>query len=181
MSGPRVLVAGIGNIFLGDDGFGVAVAQRLVAGPQPPGVTVTDYGIRGFDLAFAMLDEPGATILVDALPRGGRPGTVYVLEPDLTGTCDPSAAADHAQGSFEGHAMTPDSVFALVTALGGRPGKVLVVGCEPQTFGPENEGFVGLSEPVHAAVEEAVATVERLVAQLLSGAPAAAAAAEAPR
>ena len=83
MSSPGVLVAGIGNIFLGDDGFGVEVVQRLAARPQPDGVRVTDFGIRGFDLAFALLDEPEATILIDAMPRGQAPGTVYVLEPDL--------------------------------------------------------------------------------------------------
>jgi len=160
-----VLVAGIGNIFLGDDGFGVEVVRQLAARPQPDRVRVVDFGIRGFDLAFALLDEPAATILVDAMPRGQPAGTVYVLEPDLDG--DGSAAApDHAEGSFEGHAMTPDSVFSLARALGGTPRNVTVVGCEPLTFGPENEGQVGLSEPVANAVPEAVAVVEQLLARL---------------
>ncbi len=107
MSVPGVLVAGIGNIFLGDDGFGVEVAQQLAARPQPDGVRVTDFGIRGFDLAFALLDEPEATILIDAMPRGEAPGTVYVLEPDLDAETGESVV-DHAEGSFQGHAMTPE-------------------------------------------------------------------------
>jgi hydrogenase maturation protease len=162
---PSILVAGIGNIFLGDDGFGVEVAQQLAARPQPDGVVVADFGIRGFDLAFALLDEPAATILIDAMPRGDTPGTVYILEPDLdagTGASTP----DHADGSFQGHAMTPDSVFALVRTLGGCPRNVTVVGCEPLTLGPENEGQMGLSEPVAQSVHEAVAVVEQLIARL---------------
>jgi hydrogenase maturation protease len=161
-----ILVAGIGNIFLGDDGFGVEVARQLAARQHAESVRVADYGIRGFDLAFALLDEPAATILVDAMPRGERPGTVYVLEPDLDSDATASAP-DHAEGSFQGHAMTPDSVFALVRALGGRPSNVTVIGCEPLTFGPENEGCMGLSEPVANAVPEAVAIVEHLLSQLV--------------
>jgi hydrogenase maturation protease len=83
VSDPTILVAGIGNIFLGDDGFGVEVVRRLAARPHADNVRVADYGIRGFDLAFALLDDPAATILIDAMPRGGAPGTVYVLDPDL--------------------------------------------------------------------------------------------------
>lgn len=166
MTETTILVAGIGNIFLGDDGFGVEVARQLAAREHADTVRVADYGIRGFDLAFALLDEPAATILVDAMPRGERPGTVYVLEPDLDGDATASAP-DHAEGSFQGHAMTPDSVFALVRALGGRPSNVTVIGCEPLTFGPENEGCMGLSEPVANAVTEAVAIVEHLLSKLV--------------
>ena len=168
MSDPTILVAGIGNIFLGDDGFGVEVAQRLAAQPLPDGVRVVDFGIRGFDLAYALLDEPEATILIDAMPRGAAPGTIFVLEPDLEAAPGSAAEPDHAQGSFQGHAMTPESVFALVRTLGGTPRNVLVVGCEPETFGPEDEGQMGLSATVSAAVPEAVATVERLLAQVRS-------------
>jgi hydrogenase maturation protease len=168
VNAPRVLVAGIGNIFLGDDGFGVEVVRHMSARPQPQGVQVTDYGIRGFDLAFALMDCPGATILVDAMPRGEAPGTVYVVQPELDDIDDPSAAPDHGQGSFQGHAMTPAAVFTLVRTLSGQPRNVLVVGCEPESFGPENEGRMGLSDTVAAAVPEAVATVERLVGELLS-------------
>jgi hydrogenase maturation protease len=169
MSERTILVAGIGNIFLGDDGFGVEVAQRLATRPQPDGVRITDFGIRGFDLAFAILDDPDATILIDAMPRGGAPGTVYVIEPDLEAGGS-GGSPDHAGGSFQGHAMTPDSVFALVRTLGGTPRNVTVVGCEPLTLGPENEGQMGLSDPVSSAVPEAVGVVEQLLARLvLSG------------
>jgi hydrogenase maturation protease len=169
MSERTILVAGIGNIFLGDDGFGVEVVQRLAARPQPDGVRITDFGIRGFDLAFAILDDPDATILVDVTPRGEAPGTVYVIEPDLEAGGS-GAGPDHADGSFQGHAMTPDSVFALVRTLGGTPRNVTVVGCEPLTLGPENEGQMGLSDPVANAVPEAVAVVEQLLERLvLSG------------
>jgi hydrogenase maturation protease len=165
VSEGTILVAGIGNIFLGDDGFGVEVARRLASRNHPEGVRVADFGIRGFDLAFALLDDPAATILVDAMPRGERPGTVYVLEPDLEG--EARSQLDHADGSFQGHAMTPDSVFAMVRMLGGKPRNVTVVGCEPLTLGPENEGCMGLSEPVENAVPEAVAIVEQLLARLV--------------
>jgi hydrogenase maturation protease len=166
MSEATVLVAGIGNIFLGDDGFGVEVARQLASRHHAESVRVVDYGIRGFDLAFAILDDPAATILVDAMPRGGAPGTIYVLEPDLDGDAG-GAQLDHAEGSFQGHAMTPDSVFALVRTLGGNPRNVTIVGCEPLTFGPENEGCMGLSDPVANAVPEAVAVVERLLERLV--------------
>jgi hydrogenase maturation protease len=166
MTEATILVAGIGNIFLGDDGFGVEVARQLASRQHDESVRIADYGIRGFDLAFALLDEPAATILVDAMPRGEPPGTVYVLEPDLEGEAT-AASPDHAEGSFQGHAMTPDSVFALVRALGGRPANVTVVGCEPLTFGPENEGCMGLSQPVANAVPEAVAIVEQLLSRLV--------------
>jgi hydrogenase maturation protease len=166
VSDATVLVAGIGNIFLGDDGFGVEVVRQLAARPHAQHVTVADYGIRGFDLAFALLDDPAATILIDAMPRGGVPGTVYVLDPDLE-TDTTTSQPDHAEGSFQGHAMTPDSVFALVRTLGGAPRNVTIVGCEPLTFGPENEGSMELSEPVAHAVAEAVTVVERLLSQLV--------------
>ena len=166
MTEGTILVAGIGNIFLGDDGFGVEVARQLASHQHVGSVRVADYGIRGFDLAFALLDEPAATILIDAMPRGGEPGTVYVLEPELDAD-GAEASPDHAEGSFQGHAMTPASVFALVRALGGRPSNVTVVGCEPLTFGPENEGCMGLSEPVAGAVAEAVAVVEQLLTRLV--------------
>jgi hydrogenase maturation protease len=165
VSERTILVAGIGNIFLGDDGFGVEVARQLASRRQAEEVRIADYGIRGFDLAFALLDDPAATILVDAMPRGGEPGTVYILEADLDG--DATSTPDHADGSFQGHAMTPGSVFALVRTLGGQPRNVTVVGCEPLTFGPENEGCMGLSEPVANAVPEAVAIVEQLLSRLV--------------
>ena len=101
MTEGTILVAGIGNIFLGDDGFGVEVARQLASHQHVGSVRVADYGIRGFDLAFALLDEPAATILIDAMPRGGEPGTVYVLEPELDAD-GAEASPDHAEGSFQG-------------------------------------------------------------------------------
>ena len=156
---PRILIAGIGNIFLADDAFGVEVAQRLAQRDLPDGVQVVDYGIRGFDLAYAMMDAPDVTILVDAAPRGEQPGTLYLIEPDL---------AEIALGgaSIETHSMNPVRVLQLVQALGGQPGRVLVVGCEPQSLESE-DGLIGLTAPVAAAADEAVRMVEELVERLL--------------
>lgn len=158
MTYPRILVAGIGNIFLGDDGFGVEVTQRLAKHSFPSNVRVTDFGIRGFDLAYAMLEDYDATILVDAAPRGGRPGTLYVIEPDLT------ALDNLEQVELLTHNTNPLQVFALVKQFGGHPRGVRVVGCEPETFGPV-EGKMGLSEAVAASVDPAVELVESLVHQ----------------
>lgn len=154
---PSILVAGVGNIFLGDDAFGVEVVRRLSARPIPEGVRVADFGIRGFDLAYAFMDGYETVIMVDAMPRGGFPGTVYVVEPDL------EELESQAAGEMDTHAMTPAAVFRLVQALGGNFPKVIVVGCEPQWLGSEDEGAMGLSAPVQAAVEEATVCVEKLL------------------
>jgi len=150
MSG-RVLVAGIGNIFLGDDGFGVEVAQRLAGEAFPAGVRVVDFGIRGLHLAHELLNDYDTAILVDAAPRGGTPGTLYVIEPDPAPTPD---------APFDAHALNPEAVLAAVKALGGEVGRVLVVGCEPATV----EEGIGLSAPVARAVDEALRVVRDLVA-----------------
>ncbi len=157
---PRVLVAGIGNVFLGDDGFGVEVVRRLAERVPPAGVDVVDYGIRGMELAYA-LSEYDAAILVDAAPRGHPPGTVIVLEPDLP----------REPMGIETHAMDPVRVLALARTLGGVPARTLVVTCEPEVVmsgDPDEDVCVGLSDPVRAAVEEALAVVESLVADLVS-------------
>lgn len=158
---PRILVAGIGNIFFGDDGFGVAVARRLAerAG-MPPGVTVRDFGIRGLDLAYAMQGDYDAVILVDAVPRGGTPGTLYVIEPDL----DPDETVIP-----DGHGMDPVRVLRLAQSLGRVPPRALVVGCEPQVLAPdesEDASLLQLSSAVRAAVDEAMRLVDSLVADL---------------
>ncbi|MGH7749555.1 MAG: hydrogenase maturation protease, partial [Candidatus Dormibacteria bacterium] len=131
MADARILVAGIGNVFLGDDGFGVEVAQLLLRRRSlPPGVKVVDYGIRGYDVAYDILNEYEATVLIDATPRGDAPGTVYVIEPNLeTDVPEPSDMPDHGQGAVQGQAMTPAAVFARVRTLGGNPRRVLLVGC----------------------------------------------------
>jgi hydrogenase maturation protease len=164
MSGPRVLVAGVGNIFLGDDAFGVEVAQRLARRPLPEGVRVVDFGIRGLDLTYALLDGYEAVVLVDAAPRGGRPGTLYVLEPEVAASSDPADAGLLAQT----HDLDPARVLRVAAALGGRVGRLLVVGCEPAP--PDEEEMVPeMSAPVRAAVDEAVPFIESLVGRLLRG------------
>jgi hydrogenase maturation protease len=146
----RVLVAGIGNVFLGDDGFGVEVVRRLAAEQLPDGIDVVDYGIRGVHLAYDLLDGRYATlVLVDALPLDEPPGTLAVLEV-------PPGASGAA--TVDGHAMNPAVVLAALRGLGGEPPRVLVVGCRPAVL---DEGMQ-LSAPVAAAVEEAAHLVARV-------------------
>jgi hydrogenase maturation protease len=157
----RMLVAGLGNVFLGDDGFGVEVVRRLSAETQPDGVRVADFGIRGLHLAYELLDGYDTAVLVDATPRGGTPGELHLIE---VGTDDlPQAATSDelvAQGAvLDAHAMTPDAVLALLVTLGGTPGRVLVLGCEPAAVREE----MGLSVPVAAAVEPALAELRSLI------------------
>lgn len=160
----KILIAGIGNIFLADDAFGVEVVTRLGAHSFPSGVRVADFGIRGFDLAYALMEGYETTILVDAFPGEGQPGTLFVLEPDLanlnTGSPQP--------GFVEPHAMNPVNVLRMAANLGAQMKRILLVGCVPATLGPE-EGQMGLSEPVTAAVEEAVKLVNALVTRILAG------------
>ena len=160
---PRILVAGIGNIFLGDDAFGVEVARRLSTRQLPETVRVTDFGIRGYDLAYALLDGYDTTILVDACPRGDAPGTLYVIEPDLTNLGGP----DEQQAAVEAHSMNPLNVLRLASSMGPLK-RVLLLGCEPATLGPE-EGQMGLSAPIEAVVDEAVKLVESLLEKILHG------------
>ena len=155
----KILVAGIGNIFHGDDAFGVEVAQLLLQRTLPPDVRVTDFGIRGIDLAYALLDGADVTILVDATPQGGPPGSLYTIE------IDPNSASDGHGADLSPHGMTPLRVLQMAQALGGCKGRVLLVGCEPESLGPE-EGRMGLSDTVAAAVEPAVRVVEDLILTL---------------
>ena len=161
VAGPRVLVAGIGNVFLGDDGFGVELARRLADRPLPAGAEVVDFGIRGMDLAYALLDGYDAAVLLDATPRGEPPGTLYVIEPDVQ-------AIDVAP---EAHGMDPATVLALVRTLGGTPPRMVVIGCEPQTrmTVADEEIVAQLSQPVQAALDEAVALVESVLDELIDG------------
>lgn len=148
----RTLVAGIGNVFLGDDGFGVEVAQRLCREALPDGVRILDAGIRARHLAFEILDGGyDVAVLVDAVRRGGTPGTVYLIEPDARGAVAPL--------TLDGHAMDSGVMLSLVTTLDTRSTRMLVVGCEPASI----EEGIGLTPPVAAAVDEAVALVRRLV------------------
>jgi hydrogenase maturation protease len=166
VAATRVLVAGIGNAFLGDDGFGVALAGRLARRVLPAGVEVVDYGIRGMDLACAMQDEGlDAVVMLDAAPRGEAPGTLTVIEPDLGGV------SPHV----DAHGMDPVSVLALARELGGaaRLPRTLVVCCEPRTqmTGEEDEIVITLSEPVQAALTPAVTLVEELLEDLVGDVP----------
>jgi hydrogenase maturation protease len=161
----RILVAGIGNIFHGDDAFGVMVAQRMAQGPLPGQVTVTDFGIRGVDLAYALLDGYELAILIDTTRRDGAPGTLYVLEPDT----------DHWNGkkpAVEGHGMVPDQALQFARSLGGQMPSLRLIACEPATFEFSEEGTIDLSEPVQAAIEPAIELVLSLIAEVLDHAEA---------
>jgi hydrogenase maturation protease len=159
----QILVAGIGNIFKGDDGFGVEVARRLAQSPLPAGVRVVDFGIRGIDLTYALLDGYDAAILVDTAKRGAAPGTVSIIAPER-----PSAGAVSPGDLFlEPHDLDPAKVLRMVEALGGGCQRILLVACEPGTFGDEETGAMGLSPCVATAVDEAIKAVERLVKDLL--------------
>ena len=158
--GKRVLIAGIGNVFLGDDGFGVEVVKRLAGRELPEGVEVKDFGIRGMDLAYALQDGYELVVFVDATPRGGEPGTVYLIEPEVE---------DDGEVTLDTHGMDPVKVIKLSRALGARPTRTLVVGCEPRVvLGGEDydEMLMELSEPVRVAVDEAVKLVESLVEEI---------------
>jgi hydrogenase maturation protease len=159
-----ILVAGVGNIFLGDDAFGVEVVRSLTARPLPENVSVKDFGIRGFDLAYKLLDPWDTVILVDALPRGKTPGTLYALKPNLATLADPASPAM----TLNPHGMDPLRVLNLAASMGTIPGQVYVVGCEPNDFGDELEGRMGLSPPVQAVVEEACNMVEELIGRIIA-------------
>jgi hydrogenase maturation protease len=154
----RVLVAGLGNIFLSDDGFGVEAVGRLARRELPAGVEVVDIGVRGVHLAYQLLDGYDTVVLLDATVQGGEPGTVYLIEHAETAV--PEAVV------IDGHRMTPDAVLALLGTLsagtdGKPPSRVVVVGCEPASL----EEGIGLSAPVATALHEAVAVVLRVLAE----------------
>lgn len=157
----RVLVAGLGNIFLGDDAFGVKLAHRLSerSAELPAGVEVKDFGIRGMSLVYALGEGYDAAILLDATPRGSPPGTIYVVEPDIEGE----------EVALDTHGMDPARALRLARELGELPERTLVVGCEPATrmTGAEDEIVDELSEPVSQALAPAEREVESLLAELI--------------
>ncbi len=158
----RVLVAGLGNIFLGDDGFGAEVARRLADMDLPDWVQVADYGTSGMHLMYDLADGFETAILIDAAPRGGEPGTVYLLELDPAagpGAPDGGAPEPAISPFFDAHGMQPDVVLGMLSVLGGHARRILVVGCEPAS----TDYGIGLSEPVAAAVGPAVTMVTDLV------------------
>ncbi len=160
----KLLLGGIGNIFLGDDAFGVEVVRRLAAFDFPATVRLVDFGIRGIDLTYALLEDYEHAILIDAAPRGGSPGALYVIEPTVDKLDDPGAPPP----SLEMHNLDPLRVMRLVKYLGGPLRGLTVVGCEPAHDSDEMES--GLSPQVAAAIEPAVALVQRLVAERLASA-----------
>jgi hydrogenase maturation protease len=174
----RMLVAGVGNIFLGDDGFGVEVAMRLAGADLPSWVQVADYGISGMHLAYDLADGYDTAILVDTAQRGGEPGTLTVIEAAPAGGAAPGDEAAPAGGAapagqpdpadgpiaetrlFDAHGMQPDVVLGVLDMLGAGSPRVLVVGCEPASLDYGME----LSEPVAKAVDAAVGVVMDLIA-----------------
>jgi len=152
----KILVAGIGNIFLGDDGFGVEVVRRLSERSLPENVCVKDFGIRSYDLAYALMEDWQLVILVDAVPGSEAPGSVYTIEPDTSTLTD-------LPPQIDAHSMNPVAVLQMIAALGGKVNRMLVVGCEPATVECHTTGDFGLSAPVEAAVEKSIRVIEELV------------------
>jgi hydrogenase maturation protease len=159
----RILVAGIGNIFMGDDAFGVEVAQRLAKKSLPDGVRVVDFGIRGIDLTYALLEGYEAVILVDTARLEAPPGTVRIVVPELH-SGEPSAGEELL---VEPHDLDPAKVLKLAAALGSSCQRVLLVACEPATFGNADADAIGLSPVVAAAVDEATAVIQKLIGEML--------------
>ena len=163
----QFLVAGIGNIFFGDDAFGCEVAAELAKRQLPPEAKVVDFGIRGYDLAYAIMDGYDATILIDAASRGEKPGTVYLIE------LDPDKIDSTESEVADAHDMTPTRVLQLVRSLGGQPRSLYLVGCEPGNMS-EQDGAMGLSEEVRAAIPTAIKMIENLLIDFSQAAPSAA-------
>jgi hydrogenase maturation protease len=151
---PRVLVAGIGNIFLGDDGFGVEVARLLAARPQPEGIAVMDVGVRALHLAYALLDKPELLIVIDAVDRGAAPGSLFVIEPEI---------ADASSFVADGHGMNLETVLGSLRILGGEIPRVRLVGCQPEFIGER----MSLSPAVQRVVSEAAVLIETTIAKTL--------------
>jgi hydrogenase maturation protease len=155
----RILIAGVGNSWLQDDGFGGEVVKRLNAGAVPEGCTVIDFGVGGLDLAYEVMHGWDALILLDVSRQGGDPGTLYVMEPDqatIDGGIDEGTMINP-------HGMDPHTVLRFVKSLGAWPGKVVVIACEPLEV---EEMGLGLSEPVSAAVDAAVELTLETVADI---------------
>ncbi len=158
-----ILIAGVGNAWLRDDGFGGEVARRLADRPLPHGVQVMDAGTGGLDLAYEVMRGYDALVILDVSKQGGEPGTLYVMEPD-----EESVPGGIEDGDvINPHAMDPQTVLRFVKSVGAWPGRVVVIACEPADV--EEMGW-GLSQPVGDAIERAVDLVVETVAELQSGA-----------
>ena len=165
MTNRQILVAGIGNIFFGDDGFGVEVVQKLLGEVLPKEAHVIDFGIRSYDLAYAILQDYEAIILVDATQQGQSPGTLYLIEPDL------SRLDQFESEPVNAHSLTPLRVFHMVKILGGRMKRTYLVGCEPAVL-ETDDGVLGLSAEVERAVPEAMLMIKSLLTRLIAEDPA---------
>jgi hydrogenase maturation protease len=157
----RILIAGIGNIFLGDDGFGCEVAKALSARALAPEVAVRDFGIRSYDLAYALVENYGAIILVDATPRGDAPGTTCLIEIDQRAVAESEAECPDA------HTMNPVNALKMAQSVGPVTAKIYLVGCEPAKL-EGDDGEIGLSEPVQRAVPQAIGLIEALLKEELT-------------
>lgn len=154
-----ILVAAVGNLWLGDDGFAGEVAKRLRARELADDVAVADFGNGGLDLAYEVMRGYDALVLVDVSRQGGEPGTLYVMEVDETSI--EAGIEDGAQ--IDPHGMDPETVLRFVKATGGWPGQVVVVACEPEQV---EEVGIGLTPSVAAAVDDAVELVARTVEEV---------------
>jgi len=152
----RTLVAGVGNVFQRDDAFGVEVVRLLLDRPCPEGVEIADFGIRGVHLVYELLNGCDLFVLIDAAQRGYEPGTVTVLE------VSPADAAPSGASVIDAHGLAPDDIFAMLASMGGKPGRSLVVACEPADL----SAGMGLSDPVRAALPHAVRAVEEILAEI---------------
>jgi hydrogenase maturation protease len=151
----RTLVAGVGNVFLRDDAFGVEVVRQLAGRPRRDGVEIQDFGIRGVHLVYDLLNGCDLFVLVDAAARGEVPGTVTVIEVEMPD------ADSLASPVIDAHSLTPDGIFALLASLGGRPGRSLLVACEPADV----SAGMGLSDAVRKAVPHAARAVEEILSR----------------
>lgn len=158
----KILIAGIGNISNGDDAFGCEVIRELANADLPPHVTVTDFGVRGHDLAYALTDGYDLTIMVDVVPCQKGPGTVYLIEPDL------NRLNELVPATLDSHSLNPVAVLQMAQSVGALGKKLLLVGCEPASL-ENRDGEIGLSEPVRRAVPDAVKVIRSLVAEALTG------------
>jgi hydrogenase maturation protease len=163
INSANILVAGIGNIFLGDDAFGSEVAQRLLHLPQPDGVRIIDFGIRGLDLMYALSDGCDVAILIDAVPRGDTPGTLFLIEPQID---EGDAAASPPM--LDAHAMDPLKVLRCAASMGTLPAQIFIVGCQPSPLPQDEEMQMEMSAPVRGAIDEAVSMVQQIVARVLA-------------
>jgi hydrogenase maturation protease len=155
----RVMIAGVGNMFMKDDGFGSAVIKKILDKKFPEGVEVKDFGTGGLKLAYDLMKGYDGLILIDASRRGGQPGTLYVIEPDEN-DINPDLEKG---GPIDPHGADPATVLRFVKSIGSWPAKVVIVGCEPETV---DDFEIGLSEPVNASIDKAVDMVEDIIKEI---------------